>query len=151
MSSKRITAIVLFAVLIAALIFLFRHEDKFAVNLKSAAAAAEGAELCEFSAEEARNCKVLTGGGEGSQLQELLEALSAASAATSPGKVAVTRERILRLRGHALPEGQYLGCYRLLVFEGFPGEYVTEVEMDPGCVRILRYGVGSARTPLLIR
>ena len=139
----RIAAVVLFSILGAILISLYWHRDQFARDLRAAVAtSSDGIERCDFRNDQARNCSALDNSSED---VALIKALSNAEASLEPGKVPIVSERILRIRARGFPIGQYTRCYRLVEFEGFEELYVTEVEMDRGCVRIERYMTGSAR------
>lgn len=142
MRTARAVAVVLFVILGVVLISLSGHRSDFARDLRSVAANSNGMELCNFRGEEAQDCAELGGSPRGSAL---LQALSTADASLGPGKNTILSERILRIRARGTATGQYAGCYRLVEFEGFTGIYVTEVEMDRGCVRIARFMTGEAR------
>jgi hypothetical protein len=143
MKMKLIGLTGLLAILAVVLVFWLRHESRFAADLRNAAATvASGIEICDFRDGETRGCVTFADNAKDSALSNLTRSLSDASPSTPPGKVPIVRERILRIRGHAV--GQYARCYRVIEFTGFPDEYVNEVEMDSSCSRVNRYGSGYA-------
>jgi hypothetical protein len=140
-------AIAVFGFIGVALTLWTRHDLRFAAEVRQSATAAIAAEVCQLKNDTAQDCRAYTDEKANPALFQTLRSLAQASAGVSPGKVTILNERILRLRGRALPEGQYAECYRLVEFEGFPGEYVREVSMDHDCVHIENTGPGAARIP----
>jgi hypothetical protein len=102
-------------------------------------------EICEFRADKAQDCTVLSNAVNANAFAKLVSSLSAASSSVPPGKVPIVRERVLRIRTNASQSGGYSRCYFLQEFDGFPDEYVTEVVMDPGCVFIQKTRSGGAK------
>jgi hypothetical protein len=145
-NSKRIAEIGIFTCLFAGLGLLLWHGMQFAADLRrSAAGATSGMEICEFRAEKAEDCTVLSNSVNAIAFAKLVSSLAAATSSVPPGKVPISRERILRIRENASPSDAYSRCYFLQEFEGFPDEYVTEVVMDPGCVFIRKTRAGGAK------
>ena len=146
MKMKFVASAGFLAILAGVLVFWLRHENRFAADLRNTAAnAANGVEICELRNGEARDCVKFNDSAKSSKLSNLVRSLSEANSSAPPGKVPVLTEKILRIPGSAA--GQYARCYRLIEFAGFPDEYVNEIEMDSGCLRVTRYRSGYASIP----
>jgi hypothetical protein len=99
-------------------------------------------ELCAFRNDVTADCVTLQQGTK--PFSDVLSALAEASATLPPGKVPITKERVLRVVGQ--PAGRFSGCYRLIEFTGFPNEYINQVAMNQSCTKIDSYGSGYATT-----
>jgi hypothetical protein len=140
-------AIAVFGFIAVALTLWGWHDLRFAAEVRASAAAALALEICQLQNDRALDCRAFTDETANPSLTQTLGSLSQASASVAPGKVTIVNERILRLRGRAPLDRQYPKCYRLVEFEGFPGEYVREVSMDLDCVQVENTGPGAARIP----
>jgi hypothetical protein len=111
---------------------------------QSAADSVKEVSICALREERAVDCVILH--ESDGRLSELLSALTGARAILPPGKVPITKERILKIRTSDSPPGRFTNCYRLIEFDGFPDEYVNQVEMNEGCIQLISYQSGYVIT-----
>jgi hypothetical protein len=118
-------------------------QRRFAEDVRLIAAnQAKAFEICTFRNDVTSDCVTLQQGTK--PFFEVLSALAEARATLPPGKVPITKERVLRVVGQ--PAGRFSGCYRLIEFAGFPSEYINEVIMNENCTKIDSYESAYATT-----
>jgi hypothetical protein len=138
------TRFITFTVLAGALVLaLCGCQRRFAEEVRLIAADQPKAfEICAFRNDVTSDCVTLQQGTK--PFSDVLSALAGAHATVPPGKVPITKERVLRVVGQRA--GRFSGCYRLIEFTGFPSEYINQVAMNEGCTKIDSYGLGYATT-----
>lgn len=125
------------------LIALYGCQRRFAADIRQIATGpAKALEICTVRQGVAFDCRTFQEGSK--PFADVLGALADARATLPPGKVPITRERILRVRSSDSSPGRYARCFRLIEFTGVPEEYLNDVAMDDTCTRIAAYGSGYA-------